>query len=43
MKLQTGTRLGLYAVLELAREPASLESASSLLQVAEQLLAGDSG
>jgi DNA-binding IscR family transcriptional regulator len=30
MKLQTGTRLGLYAVLELARDPAqTLSSADS--------------
>ncbi|WP_422000601.1 Rrf2 family transcriptional regulator [Reyranella sp.] len=32
MKLQTGTRLGLYAVLELARDPARTLSASDLAE-----------
>ena len=32
MKLQTGTRLGLYAVLELAREPSRTLSAAELAE-----------
>src|SRR5213078_1847933 len=32
MKLQTGTRLGLYAVLELAREPERTLSAADLAE-----------